>query len=153
MESIEIRMAEHGDLTALVALEAACFPDAWGREAILAQLSGNTGISLIAERGGAAVGYLFGLCLPPEGELYRIATLPAVRRTGIGSEILQRFLDILDQRLTNVCFLEVRESNHAARALYERLGFSQVGRRRGYYKNPREDALVMRRESDVSSIN
>ena len=153
MKDLTIRSAGMGDLPALCHMEAACFTDAWSREAIAAHLSAGTSVSLIAECGGEAVGYLFGFCLPPEGELYRIATLPAVRRSGFGRVILQGFLDILEKKEANVCFLEVREGNVAACALYRAFGFLEVGRRRGYYKNPKEDALVMRRESDVSSIN
>ena len=153
MEAITIRTATACDLSSLAVLEAACFPDAWGREAIEAHLSSKTGISLIAERCGNAVGYLLGLCLPPEAELYRIAVLPTVRREGLGRRIMHGLFDILSKNSVEACFLEVREGNSAARALYNAYGFAEVGRRRGYYKDPREDALVMRREFDVSSVN
>ena len=147
MSDYTIRTAKsESDLSLLTQLEAIAFPDAWGEREIRSHLCGETAISLLCvDTGGNAVGYLFGSCLPPEGEVYRIAVLPEVRGRGIGRTILLSFVDLLDRRGADVCFLEVREGNTAARALYESVGFTTVGVRKNYYKNPTENALVMKR--------
>ena len=134
------------DLALLCALEGACFSDPWREGEIRSHLCGATAVSLLCfDREGEAVGYLFGSCLPPEGEVFRIGVLPELRGAGIGRYIMLSFLDFLNRMNADVCFLEVRESNVAARALYASVGFSSVGIRKNYYKNPIEHALVMRR--------
>lgn len=147
MRECTIRQAKsESDLVLLRALEEACFSDAWGESEIRSHLCAETSVTLLClDHGGRAIGYLFGACLPPEGEVYRIAVLPDVRGGGIGRKIMLSFLDILSYRGADVCFLEVRESNTAARALYASVGFCPVGLRKNYYKNPTEHALVMKR--------
>ena len=145
MKAITVRRATADDLAALTALEAAVFSEPWSCAAVAAHLTGEHTVTLLAEEGGCPLGYLFGLLLPPEGELLRVAALPKARRRGIASALLQGFIDILNKNGVSVCFLEVREGNLAARTLYERTGFVTVGRRRDYYRAPREDALLMKR--------
>ena len=147
------RATSEGDVALLTALEAAAFHDAWGEDAIRSHVCSENGITLLClDRDGRAVGYLFGTSLPPEGELYRIAVVSEERKKGIGRFILLRFLDILDKNGADVCFLEVRESNTAARALYALLGFKPVGLRKNYYKDPLENALVLKRGEYVPAI-
>ncbi len=76
---------------------------------------------------------------PPEREILNLAVAPAYRRTGLATQLLQ-----FELRHRAIFLLEVRESNLAARALYERFGFAEISRRRGYYDNPPETAIVMR---------
>ena len=83
----------------------------------------------------------------PEGELYRIAVLPAYRGAGLGRLLLAEFLAALADRGADECYLEVRAENTVAQALYASCGFLQVGRRKNYYKDPRDDALVLKRGS------
>lgn len=131
------------DLPTLAALEAACFPaDAWSESALASHLNSAQGYAILAERDGRAVGFLTGSLIPPEGELYRIATLPAHRGKGIGEELIAHFLADLSKRGCNSIFLEVRESNTAARALYEKHGMQVVARRKQYYEAPKEDAIL-----------
>lgn len=135
-----------GDVALLTALESACFHDPWREGDIRSHLGGATAVSLLCfNQASEAVGYLFGSCLPPEGEVFRIGVLPSARGGGIGRIIMSSFLDLLNRAGADVCFLEVRESNAAARALYTSVGFETVGLRKNYYKNPTEHALVMRR--------
>ena len=154
MDGYTIRRAtSEGDAALLAGLEAAAFRDAWSEDAIRSHICSENGITLLClDRDGRAVGYLFGTSLPPEGELYRIAVLPEERKKGLGRFILLRFLDILSNIGTDVCFLEVRESNTAARALYASLGFKPVGLRKNYYKDPLENALVLKRGDYVPAI-
>lgn len=147
MNGYTIRAAKsEGDVALLAQLESSSFPDAWRADMIRAHLCGDTAVTLLCfDPAGQPVGYLFGSCLPPEGELYRIAVLPELRGLGIGRFILLRFLDHLSARDADVCFLEVRESNTAARALYASVGFKPIGIRKNYYKDPPENALVLKR--------
>lgn len=137
--------ATEKDAPALAAAEKLCFPaDAWSAEAVAAQLAAATGVSLCAWEDGALAGYLFGSYIPPEGEVLRVAVLPARRGKGVGQALLSRFLAGVP-----VCFLEVREGNLAARRLYEKTGFRLSGRRRAYYRDPREDACLYTRQTDA----
>jgi ribosomal-protein-alanine N-acetyltransferase len=81
-----------------------------------------------------------------EGEIADIAVAPDARGQGIGGVLLDRATLGLHQAGVRTLYLEVRESNHAARRLYESRQFGQVGRRKGYYQHPAEDALVLRRD-------
>ena len=103
--------------------------------------------SFVAESGGRIVGFAVArLLLPDEIEVLNVATGPEVRRQGVGTALVQALLKLPGQ----VLFLEVRESNVAARALYARAGFIETGRRKNYYPalgvltESREDAVVMK---------
>jgi len=103
--------------------------------------------SLVAENEGRLAGFAVARLLPPdEVEILNVATDPAVRRRGVGSALLQALLRLPGR----VLFLEVRESNIAARALYTAAGFAEAGRRIKYYPalgiptGSREDAVVMK---------
>ena len=80
--------------------------------------------------------------LPPEWELENIVVAPAVRRMGVGIQLLDSLLVQARQNDSASIFLEVRESNTEARRLYEKLGFRENGRRRAYYTSPSEDAVL-----------
>lgn len=141
-----IRPAEEADLPALAAIEAAGFGDPWDIAMLASHLSSPGTVTLIAEDETGGVGTLCGLCLPPEGELYRIVTRPECRRRGIAKQLLSAFLSCLEEADAPTCFLEVRAGNSPALSLYAAAGFLIVGRRKNYYKDPREDAFVLRRE-------
>ena len=138
--SLSVRPATEADLPFVAALEAEIFSDPWSREDIAAHLTSAHLLLLIAEADGVGCGYLLGSLIAPEGEIYRVAVAPHARRLGAGRALCQALLSLCD-----VCFLEVRRSNTAARALYESLGFTLVGERKNYYKNPTEDACLYRR--------
>ena len=147
MDGFYVRAAEAADIPCLTAMEEAVFsPSPWGEREIRAHIAGAGAITLLLySSAGEAVGYAFGIALPPEGELYRIAILPDCRRGGLGRDLLTHFLDLLSGRGCTECFLEVRAQNAPARALYAACGFAEVGIRKNYYKDPRDDALVLRR--------
>lgn len=87
-------------------------------------------------------GFLVARHLAPEWELENIVVAPELRGKGIASHLLEELLTRAKQANSDAVFLEVRESNAAARSLYEKLGFRQTGRRKSYYANPIEDALL-----------
>lgn len=90
------------------------------------------------------LGFLVALHLAPEWELENIVVAPAVRRKGLGRPLLDALLTAAKETNSSCVFLEVRESNSAARTLYETAGFEQTGRRASYYANPSEDAILYR---------
>jgi ribosomal-protein-alanine N-acetyltransferase len=123
-------------------MEEAVFSDAWSESALSLHLDGAYSQTYLLSLDGETVGYLLSGGVPPESELYRIAVLPSARRAGGAKMLLSRYL--ADRRATGDTdfFLEVREKNGAARALYEAFGYTAVGVRKGYYKNPTEDACI-----------
>lgn len=135
-----IREGKASDIPAIADIERTVFSDPWGEDAIAAHLTGTHLCLLVFEQEGRVCGYLLGAVIPPEGEIYRVAVVPQMRRCGAGRALCTAFL-----ARAELCYLEVRRSNASARALYESLGFSLVGERRGYYKNPTEDACLYRR--------
>ena len=141
-EAITIRSMERRDLPEVDRIQTAS-PEAshWKPEDYLGYES------LVAESDGRLAGFAVARLLPPdEVEILNVATDPVVRRRGVGSALLQALLKLPGR----VLFLEVRESNVAARALYRSAGFSEEGRRKKYYPGlgiptgSREDAVVMK---------
>ena len=92
-------------------------------------------------------GYVVALDAADEGEILNLAVAPSVRRTGLGRALVEDILDALGGRGVRQVYLEVRESNAPARALYAAHGFREVGRRKQYYRRPVEDAIVLRRDA------
>jgi [ribosomal protein S18]-alanine N-acetyltransferase len=89
--------------------------------------------------------FLVAQHIPPEWELENIVVAETARRKGLGTRLLQHLLSTARESNSDSVFLEVRESNRAARTLYEQAGFTQTGRRKSYYTNPPEDAVLYRR--------
>jgi [ribosomal protein S18]-alanine N-acetyltransferase len=154
--TVGIRHAARRDVGALVAIERVSFSDPWSVESFESALSMDRMRVLVAEEraergagGGDAttlLGYVLALVLGEEAEIADLAVAPEARRRGIGRLLLERVLEDLETRGVGEVYLEVRESNLAARALYASLGFTAVGRRVGYYRQPTEDALLLKRE-------
>lgn len=129
----------------MAALHAACFqtPRPWSESEITQLLADPLCFALSARQG-----FLIGRCVAGEAELLTIAVAPEARRNGQGRALLRRFLAMAASRAATSAFLEVREDNLAATRLYLAEGFTQAGRRRGYYALPdggRVDACVLTR--------
>ena len=128
----------------IAALHRAAMPEAaWSTDAWRSLLAAPGARARIAMDGSAPAGFLHLRIAGDEAEVVMIATHPSAQRRGIATALLEDAVASLDGR---TLFLEVAESNRAARALYARFGFRQVGRRPGYYRTAsgREDALVLR---------
>ena len=139
-----IRPGRPADFSAVVAIQdASAQTSAWTPEALGCVLDGRSDYGLlVAERNGAAIAFLLWRALPEdETEILTLAVEPAFRRRGAALALLR---EVLENR-SGACFLEVRESNAAARRLYRKMGFERVGVRQAYYHRPVENALVMRR--------
>jgi ribosomal-protein-alanine N-acetyltransferase len=151
---LQIRPATDADLAGMVAIERASFSDPWTPAALASTLRYEHMRVLVAAASaevagdGASrpLGYVVAMVAGPEAEIADLAVSPVARRRGIGRALIDRALSELAGIGVEAVFLEVRESNRAARALYESLAFQAIGRRRGYYRQPLEDALLLRRQ-------
>lgn len=141
-DNLTVKAACADDLAFLADAEETVFSDAWSKTAIASHMNASHNLSLVARLGGTPVGFLFAAILPPEGELYRIAVLPTYRKNAVGRALLSAFHDRLRECGVTRAFLEVRANNAAAIALYRSFGYEECGIRKGYYRNPTEDALL-----------
>ena len=154
--TLTIRPCAPADLVAVANIERDSFSDPWSYETFSATLALRHMRFLVAEevgpgvgrRGGgrSLVGYVVALVMGDEGEVADVAVAPFARRRGVARLLLERMSADVMEGGVRALYLEVRESNRPARALYDALGFAQVGRRRGYYQHPSEDALLLRRD-------
>lgn len=144
---LHIRTPMPDDFEAIVAIERACFSDPWEAENFRALVTTEAEHCRVAEQGGRVVGYWVGSRIDDEAELANLAVDPSLRRSGVGTRLLEDFLERVGAFERTTVFLEVRVSNSAAIALYRRHGFEELARRKGYYLKPLEDALVMVRRS------
>jgi [ribosomal protein S18]-alanine N-acetyltransferase len=143
---LQIRPAVRSDVDAVLALERASFSDPWSRASFTSILGDPRVYFVVAQAASGAIsGYLAAWFVPPDGEIATLAVDPGARRQGVGALLLDSAIDAGRLRGVGELFLEVRESNEAAQQLYRSRGFSLIGRRRGYYRNPVEDARVLRR--------
>jgi ribosomal-protein-alanine N-acetyltransferase len=155
---LQIRHAVRADLPGMLRIEQASFSDPWTEESFSTAISLDRMHVLVAEtparesRDGAhgLAGCVVALVIGPEAEIADLAVAPGWRRQGIGGALLRRSIEELIRCGVRTLYLEVRESNAAARTLYEANGFRSVGRRRGYYRQPVEDALLLRRDIGAS---
>ena len=136
--------ADHVPQVAL--LEQACFQDPWSERSISSELSNPLSLWLVALDGQTVVGYVGSQTVMGEADMMNIAVSAQYRRMGIAQELVERLVAALRERNVISLALEVRASNEPAKALYSKLGFLQVGRRPNYYRNPKEDALILRKE-------
>lgn len=136
-----LREARAADLEALGRLEGEAFVEPWRAADLATRLGRADHLLLVADRGDEVVGYALFQRAAGEAELQRIAVPAGARGQGLGGRLLAEGLRRLRRAGDSACFLEVRASNLAARRLYERAGFTLVGRRRSYYADG-EDALL-----------
>ena len=133
-------------VSAVAELEKLCFSAPWSERSIASELQNEYSLWLVEERDGVAVAYVGSQSCPPEVDVMNVAVAPAFRRQGIGEGLMVALMDALRDKGMESLTLEVRASNSSSIALYDRLGFTEVGRRPNYYTDPGEDALIMRKE-------
>ena len=127
-------------------LEKFCFSDPWSEKSIGSELHNSLSLWLVAVDGERVLGYVGSQSVLGEADVMNVAVAPDFRRRHIGQMLIEQLIAFLGEAGVHCLSLEVRASNGAAIALYEKLGFSQVGRRPNYYRNPKEDALILRKE-------
>jgi ribosomal-protein-alanine N-acetyltransferase len=137
------------DIPIIAALETVAFSDPWSQssfESVLTEPAAYMAVARDANDGIA--GYVVAWFAADEGEIANLAVREPTRRRGIGAALLDGALAEGRRRGAQNLYLEVRESNEAARRLYASRGFEQIGRRKLYYRRPTEDAVVLRRSMD-----
>jgi [ribosomal protein S18]-alanine N-acetyltransferase len=146
--SVTLRDMTRADLPAVLAMEEELFsPDTWTAAMYRDELARtDTRHYLVAvDEAGAVVGYAGLIAYPEEAHIATIGVTASAQGQGIGAELLDTLLTEADTR-SRVVLLEVRADNEVAQGLYRRRGFTEIGRRRGYYQPSNTDAVVMSRE-------
>ena len=138
-----IRPATVSDIPTVIALERLSPTAAhWSREQYEAAIDSEIREILLAEEASVVQGFLIGRRVDTEWEIENVAVAGAARRRGLGSKLIEAFLNLARSRGAQSVFLDVRESNRAARLLYEKSAFVENGRRKRYYRDPEEDAVL-----------
>jgi ribosomal-protein-alanine N-acetyltransferase len=144
LPELRIRPMREHDLPRVMEIEVQCFSTPW-KEPTFKGLMRRTDTDLyVAEIEGRIVGYAACWTVIDQSELGNVAVTPDARGLGVGGALVDTVVERVKARGATECFLEVRESNGVARAIYRDRGFTVVGRRRSYYAHPTEDALVKR---------
>ena len=130
-------------------LEKVCFSDPWSENSIRSELTNPLSLWLVALDGEQVAGYVGSQSVLGESDMMNIAVSCEYRGQGIAVALVQKLIDRLRENGNYQLTLEVRISNEPAKKLYEKLGFFEVGRRPNYYHNPKEDALILRKEWEV----
>ena len=127
-------------------LEKLCFSDPWSEKSIAGELENKLALWLVAVEDGVVAGYVGSQTVLGWTDMMNIAVHPDYRCRGIAEALVTELMGQLREKNCECLTLEVRASNEPAKALYQKMGFVQVGRRPNYYRNPKEDALILRME-------
>lgn len=131
---------------AIAQLEKRCFYDPWSIHSISSELENELSLWIVAMDGETLAGYVGSQTVLGWADMMNLAVAPEYRRMGIGEELVNQLIHRLKANQVTCLTLEVRVSNLPASSLYEKMGFAEVGRRPNYYRNPREDARILRKE-------
>ena len=130
-------------------LETICFSDPWSEKSVASELCNKLSCWLVAVENGQVEGYIGSQTVCGETDMMNVAVHPDHRRKGIAQALILGLIGELKNMESHCLTLEVRASNAPAIALYEKLGFAEIGRRKNYYRNPKEDALILRKEWEI----
>lgn len=146
MEIVNMK-AEH--VPSVARLETICFPDPWSEASVGEELGNPLSLWLVAVEDGQVIGYVGSQAVLDAADVMNVAVAPEHRRKGIARLLMLQLEEEMRQKEVASLTLEVRASNLPAQALYEELGYHQVGRRPNYYRKPKEDALILRKEWEL----
>ena len=146
---MEIRKMTAREVPQVAELEKLCFAMPWSEKSVAGELDNPLALWLVAMDGDRLAGYVGSQTVMDETDMMNLAVAPQFRRQGVGEALVNALTASLKELGSRCLTLEVRDSNEAARALYGKLGFTEIGRRRGYYRDPREDALILRKEWEI----
>ena len=146
---IEIIAMNESHVAPIAALEKLCFSDPWSENSIASELDNRLSLWLVALDGDRVAAYVGSQSVLGETDMMNIAVHPDYRRQGIAEQLVTCLVAKLKELGNHSLMLEVRVSNDPARKLYEKLGFQQVGLRKNYYRNPKEDACILRKEWEI----
>ncbi len=132
----------YDDIAKVSQMEKAYFGQPWSEASIAHYMEMGNNVFVVAKANQEVIGYAAVMCVLDEGNLVSIAVEESFREMGIATELLDIAYDMAQERGVASINLEVRESNEAAICLYERDGFEKIGRRKNFYSNPKEDAIL-----------
>lgn len=130
-------------------LEKMCFSDPWSENSVASELNNPLSLWLVAEENQTVCGYIGSQTVLDETDMMNIAVHPECRRRGIAAALIAELVHQLRERGSHILRLEVRESNAPAIALYEAMGFTRLGLRKNYYRNPKENGLILGKEWEL----
>lgn len=149
---MDFRRSVPDDASGIADIEAATFPDPWDFRSVTDLITTEGAMCFTARDGDRVVAYVIGRLIAPEGEIYRVAVDPEYRRRGIAYRLLDYAVKTSRGKGLESLFLEVRSMNHPAISLYRAYGFVEVGRRKGYYRDPTDDAIIMLKASRADML-
>lgn len=141
--SLAIQRMREGDIEQVIVIEKESFSDAWSKKSFIDDLKNPLALPLVVKKESEVVGYASLWQVGKELEIGNLAVARKHRKTGIGKLLMKQVLEEAAKRECSLVLLDVRESNRPAISLYEKFGFSMLDKRKGYYRFPKEDALVM----------
>ncbi|MBE6777349.1 MAG: ribosomal-protein-alanine N-acetyltransferase [Ruminococcaceae bacterium] len=147
LSSVEIVPIQYDHIKEIAKLEKICFSTPWSENAIKDAFETGTKF-FIATKDNKVLGYVGISAIIDEGYITNIAVFPDYRKQGVGSALLNHLFDFAKDNALYFISLEVRESNFTAISLYEKYGFKTEGKRKNFYTNPTEDALIMTKRFD-----
>lgn len=147
MTEIITMQPEH--VAQVAALEQVCFSDPWSYQSVASELDNPLSLWLVWVEDGAVLGYVGSQTVLDETDMMNVAVAPAARRRGIARQLIETLVGELKQRGSHSLSLEVRASNAPAIALYAAMGFQTVGKRPNYYRHPKEDGLILKKEWEL----
>ena len=131
----------------VAAIEKECFGrEGWSERSVAGELTNALALWLVAVEGDTVAGYVGSQTVCNETDMMNVAVTADFRRRGIGEKLVNALVEELKAMDSHCLTLEVRASNTPAQAMYEKLGFAEIGRRPWYYQNPKEDALILRKD-------
>ena len=131
------------NITRVAELEKQCFSTPWSENALSEELSNNFARFIVALSNGEIVGYIGSHNVLGEVYITNVAVSESFRRKGVAEKLIRTLVDFCENEGMDFVTLEVRRSNEAAKKLYSKMGFEEVGERKDFYENPREDAILM----------
>ncbi|UCB52320.1 MAG: ribosomal protein S18-alanine N-acetyltransferase [Candidatus Zixiibacteriota bacterium] len=143
LENISIQRMTQDDIEEIARLEKLCFSDPWAKQNFQEELKHRFSVPLVVKSGQTVLGYMCLWHIEDQMEIANFAVSPDFRGRGIGKKMMEKVLWEAEERGCTNLILSVRESNLPAIGLYTDHGFEEVHRRRGYYRDPAEDAIIM----------
>ncbi len=133
----------------VAAIEPLCFDDPWSEKSVVSEVTNPLSHWIVAVEGERVVGYVGSHTVLSEADVMNLGVHPDYRCHGLGRQLMEQLEGDLREKDVVSLTLEVRPSNLSARKVYERQGFAQVGCRKNYYKNPKEDGLILKKEWEL----
>ena len=150
LENITIQRMTRDDIEEIARLEKLCFSDPWVKESFREELKHRFSVPLVVKSGPTIAGYMCLWHIDDQMEIANFAVSPDFRGRGIGRKMMEEVLRVAEERSCTNLILSVRESNLPAIRLYTSHGFVEIHRRKGYYREPAEDAIIMAKKLPTS---